>query len=385
MEYYIHDEKEVLEQIRRYVEIETPGRDLEQIGIINELMTRELTELGAKVTEVSFPSGNALIAEVGAAETVQHEVQHSVLLLGHRDTVFKKGDLQTNPFRIETDDSGRRVLRGPGVLDMKTGDVMIVEILRHFAKKPIPGWKLTALFTSDEEFGSPDSRNLITKMGKAADFCFVMEPCIEGMCTIIRKGIASYHLTAEGISAHSGVNYTKGASAIQALCWAVNSIYALRDDEKKISINVGSFLAEGKNNVICPKAEVRGEVRCFQNDLLEETIDKIRTICESDPVPGTRIIFEPLGKRPPMERTDEARALHELAKECAAAHGLQLKGRVHGGGSDGAFVQQAGTPVLDGMGAEGDGAHTENERVLADSIMNRIKTSIDVITKMAEK
>lgn len=132
-------------------------------------------------------------------------------------TVFPLGTLQQNPYREELYE-GETVLRGPGVLDMKSGACMILELLRHFAKQPTPDWQITALLKCDEEIGSRESEVLIRQLSRESDFCICMEPSKAEYCTVARKGLAPYHITAHGIAAHSRVNYQKGASAIEGLC-----------------------------------------------------------------------------------------------------------------------------------------------------------------------
>ncbi len=371
MSYRFQSEEAVLARLKRYVEIETPSRERAQMQKLNEIMAQDLEEAGAAVTRLAAPSGDILKAVIG-------EGDKQILLLGHRDTVFKMGDLAEHPFREETRD-GETVLRGPGVLDMKAGDCMIVEMLRHFKDHLPEGWRLTALLNCDEEVGSGESEEWIREEARRSVCALVTEPSIPGMCTVVRKGITAYRIEAEGVSAHSGVNYEKGASAIEALASAITRIYALRDMERRITINIGSIEAPGKNNIIADHAACRGEVRCFDTNYMKETLTAMAKVCAENPVPGTTVRFFQTGGRPPMMQTEASRRLWEAAKASAERHGLELLGRIHGGGSDGSFVADEGVPVLDGMGAEGDGAHTFHEYVRKETLMRRLMVCCDVI------
>ena len=373
MSYRICKEEKFLERLGAYVSIETPSRDKEQLEIINRRMEEDLVEAGALVSREKAEGGDILIAR-----TCAERKPHQLLLLGHRDTVFEKGTLGNNPFR-EEEYKGKTILRGPGVLDMKAGILFALEIFRHFTGYLPEDWGIVGVFNSDEEVGSGQSEEIIRRYARECDFCLCLEPMAPGCCTIGRKGLSGYELTAYGKASHSGTNYLAGASAIEALSRAISGIYDLRDDEKFLSVNIGAIEAQGRANIVCPKAWATGDVRCFDPQLLRETLSRIRAICEENPVPGTRIELKLRGIRPPMVQSEKSRHLFELAKEKAAQHGLSLEGRIHGGGSDGSFVSDEGIPVLDGMGAEGENAHTLNEYVVKSSLMDRLKMNIDTI------
>lgn len=376
MNYRISSEDVFLSRLGEYVKTETPSANAVQIEKINQMMEEDFRS--------AVPDGNILIsreeAEGGDLLIVRLPAEkktHQVLILGHRDTVFPMGTYDKNPFR---EDGG--VLKGPGVLDMKAGDLFAVEIIRHFAGNLPDDWGITGVFNSDEEIGSGRSEEVIRRFAKESDFCLCLEPSIPGYCTIGRKGLAGWEVSVTGIPAHSGTNYQAGASAIQALSEAITKIYSLRDDDHFVTVNVGAIVAEGKANIICPKAWATGEVRAFDPALLRSALQRIEEICAENPVPNTKIALKIRGIRPPMVQSEEGKRLYDLAKRKAALHGLLLEGRIHGGGSDGSFVSDEGIPVLDGIGAEGENAHTLDEYVVKSTLMDRLKLCIDVIEEM---
>ena len=203
-------------------------------------------------------------------------------------------------------------------------------------------------------------------------------------CTVARKSLTAYRITAHGVAAHSGVNYLKGTSAIEGLCRVVSKVYDLRDDEKDLSINIGAIEAPGKNNIVCDYAQARGELRCFDRELRQQTLDAIDAICKACSVPGVTVEFTYSGGRPAMVQDARSKELFALAEASAKEHGLVLKGRAHGGGSDGSFASDEGIPVLDGMGAEGENSHTDEEYLFWDTLYARLKTCADVMVKAAE-
>jgi glutamate carboxypeptidase len=95
--------------------------------------------------------GDAISATVGHGGG-----NRPILLMGHRDTVFPKGEAARRPFKIV---DGKA--HGPGVADMKAGLVMncfVLAAIKQFGGAPAP---VTALFTGDEEIGSPFSRPVL--------------------------------------------------------------------------------------------------------------------------------------------------------------------------------------------------------------------------------
>ena len=272
------------------------------------------------------------------------------------------------------------VLYGPGVLDMKSGVLMILEIMRHFADKLPPDWSIVALLNCDEEIGSLQSSPRILELAKESVACLCMEPSKPGYCTVARKGLITFTISTSGVAAHSGVNYHLGHSAIQALCRIIGNLYTLRDDEKSISVNVGGISGgTGKGNVVAAEASLIAEVRFYepqQAPILLEAIERFAADT-GDPLVTSKLHIQ--AQRPPMQQTPISRELYEKARICAEKNGLIMEPRTHGGGSDGSFAASVGIPVIDGMGAEGEFSHTMEEYVKADTIIQRLQTCIDLI------
>ena len=373
--YHFCSEEAFLQRLKRYVEIETPTGNYDAMQSFNDVLEQDLLDAGASVTRYPSEMGDVICAEVG-------EGPYRVLLLAHKDTVFPVGTLEKNPFRVEERD-GQHVLRGPGVFDMKGGVCMAVELLRHFAKAPVPGWKITALFNSDEETGSQCSRGIICTFMTKSEYCLCMEPANPGQCVTSRKGIASFKLIASGVSAHSGTNYLDGASAAEALCRVIAKAYDLRDDEKGLSINIGLMNATGARNIVCDHAEAQGEFRSFDPAAIRDAMNALYEICSKNGVKNTFVEADPYPSRPPMEQKAESKQIYEIAAACAEEHGLKLAECARGGGSDAAFASHMNVPVLDGLGVEGGKPHTANEFAVLDTIQNRLRLCADLIVRTA--
>ena len=360
-----------LEGLEAYVNADTPSCDKVALDAVSEKLAQEFRNLGCRVLVHERAGGNILECSIGRGP-------RQILLLGHMDTVFPRGTAAERPFKRA---NGK--LTGPGVLDMKSGVLMIFEILRFFSSGIPDGWRLCAILNADEEVGSKESEHLIRERAKSSVACVCLEPSKPDYCTVARKGILSFRLNTTGVEAHSGVNYAMGHNAIRAICGIVGQLYRLCDEEKGISVNIGGISGgSGKGNIVAGSASVLGEVRFYHKEDYEPIIKFIRNACADTDDPKVTGKVEFLSYRPPMAQTKQSAGLYDIALRAAQRNGLTLKPRTHGGGSDGAFAADVGIPVIDGMGAGGEFSHTEEEYVKEDSLVPRLKMCIDLIQSL---
>ena len=370
-ERYVGSLDDFLARLEHYVNLDTPSGGKEALDAQSAQLREEFLAAGAQVLTHERPGGNLLECRIGTGPK-------QILLLGHMDTVFPTGTVAKHPYTRSGD-----ILTGPGVLDMKSGVLMILEIFRHFAPQMPPEWSLVALLNCDEEIGSLQSSPRILELARESEACLCMEPSKPGYCTVARKGLTTFTITTSGVAAHSGVNYHLGHSAIQALSRIISNLYTLRDDEKAISINVGGISGgTGKGNVVAAEAGLIAEVRFYQPELAKPLLDAIERFAADTGDPMVTSKLTVLAQRPPMQQTESSRKLYEKARACAEQNGLVMEPRTHGGGSDGSFAASAGIPVIDGMGAEGEFSHTMEEYVKADTIIQRLQTCIDLISRL---
>ena len=370
-ERYVGSLDDFLARLEHYVNLDTPSGGKEALDAQGAQLREEFLAAGAQVLTHERPGGNLLECRIGTGPK-------QILLLGHMDTVFPTGTVAKHPYTRSGD-----ILTGPGVLDMKSGVLMILEIFRHFAPQMPPEWSLVALLNCDEEIGSLQSSPRILELARESEACLCMEPSKPGYCTVARKGLTTFTITTSGVAAHSGVNYHLGHSAIQALSRIISNLYTLRDDEKAISINVGGISGgTGKGNVVAAKAGLIAEVRFYQPELAKPLLEAIERFAADTGDPKVTSKLTVLAQRPPMQQTESSRKLYEKARACAEQNGLVMEPRTHGGGSDGSFAASAGIPVIDGMGAEGEFSHTMEEYVKADTIIQRLQTCIDLISRL---
>lgn len=300
--------------------------------------------------------------------------ERPALALCHYDTVWPRGTLATNPFRIEDG-----IARGPGVLDMKGGIVCLLfalQALEGRIRRPL--W---LFFNSDEETGSRSSRILIEELAHYCDHALVFEsPLAGGALKTARKGTGRYQVVIEGRAAHAGVEPEKGISAVLEAAHQVLAIHALAAPERGTTLNVGVLRAGTRANVVAARAELEIDVRVATSDeaaRLEAALHGLSPV-----LPGASLQVSGQLNRPPMERLPATAALFERARAIAAAMSVELGEGATGGGSDGNFTAAAGLGTLDGLGPEGAGAHADHEQVLVESLPRRAALTAGLLAEL---
>jgi len=279
-----------------------------------------------------------------------------ILLLGHLDTVWPVGALQTMPCRVR---EGR--LSGPGALDMKAGAAMAFSALEILLEADLLNREVVLLLVSDEEVGSPVSRPVTEGLARECAAVYVLEPAQGLAYKTARKGVGAWRVEISGVAAHAGVDFDKGASAIRELARTVETVSAWTDFARGLTVNAGVVAGGTRSNVVAAQAWVEIDARFArraEGARLERRFARLRA---ADP----RCTLAVTGgiSRPPMQRTAGTVRLYQTARALAAELGFELPEASTGGASDGNFTSALGIPTLDGMGAVGEGAHSPGEQV----------------------
>ena len=343
--------------IEDLVRLESPSTDKVALDRVGAEIARLFVELGARAAPLPQErSGDHLRIEIGRGDT-------QVLVIGHFDTVWPIGQIETMPVRRE---DGR--LYGPGSYDMKAGIAMTLLAARILIEtNRLPSHRITMIWTSDEEVGSDTSRAILEAEARRSRAVFVLEPALAGGgVKTARKGVADFRIEATGISAHAGVEPDKGASAIHELAWQAVQLLALNDPSRGLTINVGCIGGGTRPNVVAAEATMDVDVRIPTEADAARVTAAITTLVPRDP--RVRLRVSGGVNRPPMERTAGVAALYERAARIARQLGKELPEGATGGGSDGNFTAALGIPTLDGLGPDGAGAHALHEHVLIDSV-----------------
>lgn len=356
------DPMTILDGIRRWVEIETPTEAPAQVNQLASVVADGYRDLPVSIERVAGHSGcgDHLVVRSSWGQDAP-----GILILSHLDTVHPIGFIGRLPFSIEGDSAF-----GPGIYDMKGGAYLAYHA---FGQVCINGQRsplgITQLYVSDEEIGSPTSRALIEAEGRKAKYVLVTEPARDGGKIVTgRKGVARFEIFVKGVASHAGTRPEDGRSAVRELANLIQTLEAMNDLKRGISINVGVVRGGTRPNVIPEEAYAEVDMRVPTIADADELVPKILNLKSSTEGVSVRVIGEL--NRPPYEKSNAGAALYEHARALAAEIGFDLVDSSTGGGSDGNFTAPH-TATLDGLGVDGKGAHTDYEQLYISSIEPR--------------
>ncbi|MDZ7781271.1 MAG: M20 family metallopeptidase [Gemmatimonadota bacterium] len=354
---------EFVDFLSRMASLESPTDEPERQRPVQRLIASALEDLGY---EIRMVPGRGTGGHLYARPREREHGKHAQLLVGHTDTVWPVGTLETMPVRVDGDR-----LHGPGTLDMKGGLTQIVFALRALRELGIrPEVTPVVFVNSDEEVGSPDSRHHVRMLARRACRAFVLEPALgpDARVKTARKGIGRFEVAIRGRASHAGLDPGAGASAILELSHVIQRLHELNDPERGTTVNVGVIDGGIRPNVVAAaaKASVDARVRTMEDArALERAVNEIRAA-----TPGVELEITGGIAVPPLERTPRNRALWTTARAVGAELGFDLDEGMAGGGSDGNTTSQF-TATLDGLGCVGDGPHAVHEHIEIDPSLER--------------
>jgi glutamate carboxypeptidase len=366
LRYFLKQQSQIVETIRQLVEIESPSDIKQAVDRLGAVLASRFAEMGGRVrVHPAEKFGNHLQIDFRSSGSRD---QKPLLLLGHMDTVYPIGTISKMPCRVA---KGR--VWGPGVLDMKSGIALALHVMD--AMLQWGGGKLsravTLLLVSDEEVGSGSSRAITEELARQASGVLVLEPAygLKGAVKTARKGVGEYTLRIIGKSAHSGLDFEKGQSAVLELAQQVLEISKLVDAKRGITLNVGKISGGTRVNVVPAEATASIDLRvatmkdAIKVDRQLRALKAFNRSCTIEIKGGMN--------RPPMERTAGVASLYAKAANIASELGWELEEAAVGGGSDGNFTAALGNPTLDGLGGVGEGAHAEHESIQISELPRR--------------
>jgi glutamate carboxypeptidase len=347
-----------------WVALESPTRHVPGVNGMMDLVAREVEGLPVAVERIPGRDGlgDNLILRAGVRNG-----EKAIALMSHLDTVHPVGTSAKDlPVRVEGDR-----LYGPGVYDMKGGAWLALQAFKDAARSGAVQRPLVFLFTPDEEIGSPTSRTLIEDIGRQAMAVLVTEPAREGgKIVTARKGVGRFEVKLEGRPAHSGSRHVDGRNAIREAAHQILAIEGMTDYGRGITTTVALVGGGTAANVIPQHAWF--SVDCRVTTVADGVAMEERILGLKVHDPDVKLTITGGMNRPPYEKSPEVAALYEQARAVAAKVGFDLQDcPMTGGGSDGNFTAALGIPTLDGLGIDGDGAHTLQEYALISSIAPR--------------
>ncbi|WP_109463970.1 M20/M25/M40 family metallo-hydrolase [Albibacillus kandeliae] len=369
------DADEMIEGMKPWIECESPTWDAAACDRMMDLVAMKCAELGATVERI--PGTMGLGGSVRARFPHPKMGEPGIMITGHFDTVHPIGTLAVNPFRREGDK-----VYGPGIQDMKSGNYMTLEAIRRIQEAgietPLP---IVALFTPDEEIGTPATRKLIETEAKRAKYVLCPEPAAPNNgVTTGRYAIARFNLTAKGKPSHAGSNVKGGVSAVRELAKRIIEIEEMTGEDCTFSCN---NISSGKW-VNCVPSFASAE--CLSMAKKQEDLDAgvEKMLAMTGERNGVTFTVERGVTRPVWEpEMPGTMALYDIAKGLSAELGLEMPHGSQGGGSDANFTGALGIPSLCSLGLQGAGLHTLEEHILVDGILPRTKIMAGLLTTLA--
>jgi glutamate carboxypeptidase len=368
------DADAMLTGLRDWVECESPTFDPAAVNRMMDIASRALVLAGARIERVA--------GRMGLGDCVRATFPHAtpdvpgILVMGHLDTVHPIGTLQKLPFRRD----GKRAW-GPGIQDMKGGNYLSLEAIRQLQRAGLrTKLPVTVLFTSDEEIGSPSTRDLIEAEAARHKYILVPEPARpDGGVVTGRYAIARFNLEATGRPSHAGSRPGDGRSAIKEMARKLIEIEDMTTEDCTFSVGV----IHGGQWVNCVTTTCAGEALSMakrQDDLDRGVAAMLALRASSNEVQFqvTRGVT-----RPVWEPNAKGLALYDTAREIARGLGYSISPQSSGGGSDGNFTGAMGIATLDGLGVAGAGAHTLDEHIQIDSLAYRGKLMAGLLMALA--
>lgn len=240
-----------LNDLRTIININSYTKNKDGVDRVGNFFDKWFEELGFNVKVYN----RELIGNHRYYTSPYNKKAKRLLLLGHLDTVFAP-----NKFEDYTEDSDW--IYGPGVCDMKGGNIVLLQALRELKNQNTEIENIDILFVSDEETGSDDSKHLTSKLASKYDYCFVYEAAGKDMELVTsRKGVGTFFIDIQGKAAHAGNHYIDGHDANLEASHKLQKLVKLTNLDKGTTVNVGKIDGGIGANTISPYSNLVFELR----------------------------------------------------------------------------------------------------------------------------
>jgi glutamate carboxypeptidase len=374
------EQQPFLGTLKELVSIESGSRDRDGLDKISQLIFNRLKALGGQVEFIEPGSnmyrmydtpdkpGRMVKAEFKGTGTKK------ILLIAHMDTVYLKGMLAKQPFRIDGDRA-----YGLGISDDKQGIALILHTLDSLKKLNFNEYeKVTVLINGDEEISSPAARAYFAKLGAEHDATFSCEASQvkSDRIALTTAGIAAVNLNITGKASHAGSAPELGRNSLEELSFQIQQMRDLSDPSEGIKMNWTLATAGTNRNVIPSTAFATADVRVLKKEDFDVVEKKVRERARTQQIPDAKVDVSFELRRPPLVTSAQSLQMAEYAKKVYAELGrdLVLGKTAAGGGTDAAFAAlDTQNPVIESMGVQGFGAHSnDDEYILVSSITPRM-------------
>jgi glutamate carboxypeptidase len=383
----------LLDSLKELTAFESGSREPAELEKIAAHIYAKLRALGATV-ELIEPSPADVQRLSDTPERVAKMVRATVsgsgtkriLLLAHMDTVYPRGMLSNQPFRVDGDRA-----YGLGIADDRQGIAVILHSIALLKSLNFDAFgTITVLINGDEEIGSPGSRTMLARLGEEHDVVLSFEgggsPTRDRLM-LATSGTARAEISIRGRASHAGVAPELGVNALEELAFQVMQLRDLSDRSAGVKVNWTLAQAGVVSNMIPAGAKASATVRVARVSDFDVVERKIRERIQKKLLPEAQVTlmfecrFLPLEVRP----ASKALAAHAQAVYRELGLTLEVQEESSGGATDAANAAiRSKAPVIEGLGLRGFGAHSiDAEYIMISSIEPRLYLTARLIMDVA--
>lgn len=379
------EQQPLLDTLRDLVHIESGSKDIEGLNQIAERIAGQLKQLGGTVDVLQTSDIYRLDdtpEKVGPAVQAVFKGTGSkrIMLIAHMDTVYLKGMLKGQPFRIDGDKA-----YGLGISDDKQGIALIIHTVALLQKLNFKDYgTLTVLINGDEEISSPGWRSTITRVAAEQDVVLSFEGGgTDGTLRLATSGIGAAYLTVQGKASHAGAKPEDGVNALYELSHQLLQMKDLSKTDEGLKLNWTVSKAGTNRNVIPAEATAQADARALRVADFDGLEKSLQEKVKSKLLPASKVDVKFEVRRPPLEASDASRRVAGYGKVIYQELGMSLNvvEKATGGGTDAAFAAlKTKGAVVEGMGLSGYGAHSNDaEYVQINTIVPRLYLAMRMI------
>jgi glutamate carboxypeptidase len=368
---------QMVQDLEALVALESPSDIPAAVNQVADFLAQWLHRYTTNIQlhPVDADTGNLLTAYY-PAQAANNDLA-PIMLLGHLDTVWPLGTTAQRPSKIQGSH-----FYGPGSFDMKGGLIIAIYALTILQQLALPlRHPLLYCFTPAEELGGLRYRTEFETLAHNCAYALDFEPAWPGGAVkTTRKGCARAKITVTGRASHAGATLEQGVNAILEIIEQIRQIQTFASTDLGITVNVGRIDGGTRANVVPEMATAEFDLRFRTLAAGQALLEKFSRL--QPHFSGSNLAVEAQLLLPPLEPNPAAIQLYEQARQLAQELGFTLSETATGGASEAGVTAALGIPTLDGLGADGDGAHAQHEHVYLPSLANRAALVAQLLTTL---
>jgi glutamate carboxypeptidase len=391
---------DALALLERVVNINSGTQNFDGVRQVGAIFRAELDELGFKTEWVDGAAwkraGHLVATHPGASQ--------KIVLIGHLDTVFDKASPFQRMERLDADHA-----KGPGVIDMKGGDVVIVQALKALKSAgALDGLNVTVVMTGDEEdAGRPlaSARKALVDAARDAAVAIGFEDGDgdPAHAVVGRRGSTSWRLEVTGVTGHSSQIFGAdlGSGAIYEAARILNTFRDRLANEAHLTFSPGVIVggtavdfdpvesrgsAAGKTNVVAGRTVVAGDLRALSVQQFDHAKQVMAAIVkESLPRTSATITFDdgypPLA---PAAGNERLLVMYDRASRDLGFSAVTAVSPDKAGAADLSFVASEVPMIIDAVGLKGTDDHSPNETADLRTLPVQTKRAAILLLRLAQ-